>query len=110
MRASRSMIASDPPQPPQKNVFGLGLSGKRGSIRPKPMPKRIGTFSTLSVPLHCSSRIRFTVASESSRTPSTAPPQASAECTRATERALPIPPPAGISARRQRRGARLRRR
>ena len=40
-------------------------------------------------------------ARESSRSPRTAPPQAITDCTRATERALPNPFPAGICARRQ---------
>ena len=40
-------------------------------------------------------------AGDSTRTPSTVPPQASTDCTRATERALPKPLAAGTCARRQ---------
>src|SRR3954468_3179107 len=57
------------------------------------------TRSTVSL---CTSRIRSIVFGESSRTPSTSPPQATADWRRATDRALPWPLPAPMSARRQR--------
>src|ERR1700758_169176 len=57
--------------------------------------------STRSIPLNCTSKIRSIVLGESSRTPSTSPPQATADWRRARERALPWPLPAPMSARRQ---------
>src|SRR4051812_850644 len=57
---------------------------------------------TRSIPLLCTSKIRSIVCGERSRTPSTSPPQATADWRRATERALPWPLAAPMSARRQR--------
>src|SRR4029077_13987539 len=56
---------------------------------------------TRSIPLLCTSKIRSIVGGESSRTPSTSPPQATADWRRASERALPWPLAAPMSARRQ---------
>src|SRR6476469_5287150 len=56
---------------------------------------------TRSIPLDCTSKIRSTVRGERSRTPSTSPPQATADWRRANERALPWPLAAPMSARRQ---------
>src|SRR5438477_122684 len=60
----------------------------------------MGTPRTRSVPYCCSVRTASAPAVERNRRPPTSPPQASTDCTRATDRALPCPPAAGISARR----------
>jgi hypothetical protein len=57
--------------------------------------------STRSVPLHCSSNTTSTPDCDSSFTPLASPPLAIGVWIWATERALPCPPAAGISARRQ---------
>jgi len=54
-----------------------------------------------STPRYCSCRASSQLAGDSSRTPRAVPPQASTDCTAATERALPKPLAAGICARRQ---------
>ena len=56
--------------------------------------------STRSVPLHCSSNTASMVSLPSRRTPLASPPHAIGVWIWATERALPWPPAAGISARR----------
>src|SRR5580765_69419 len=53
------------------------------------------------MPLLCTSKIRSIVLGERSRTTSTMPPQATADWRRASERALPWPLAAPMSARRQ---------
>ena len=94
------MIASEPPQPPQKQARSLGLIGISGDGRPKPMPWRSTMPSTRSSPLLCSSNTRSMPFGDSRRTPLASPPHAIGAWIRATERALPWPPAAGISARR----------
>src|SRR6516165_8966329 len=54
-----------------------------------------------STPRYCSCRARSQPAGDSSRTPRAVPPQASTDCTTATERALPKPLADRICARRQ---------
>ena len=53
------------------------------------------------MPRYCSSLARSQPSGDSSLMPFTSPPQASTDCTAATERALPYPLPDRISARRQ---------
>src|SRR3954454_9841462 len=65
------------------------------------MPNLNGMPITRSLPLLCTSKIRSIVGGERSRTPSTSPPQATADWRRAAERALPWPLAAPMSARRQ---------
>jgi len=62
-----------------------------GFGRPKPIPILVGTPSTRSTPKACCSKIRATVRGDSSFTPRTSPSQATADCTSATECALPWP-------------------
>ena len=94
------MIASEPPQPPQKHARSFGLIGISGDGSPNPMPWRSPMPSTRSTPLHCSSNTTSMPFGDSSRTPLASPPHAIGAWIRATERALPWPPAAGISARR----------
>ena len=93
-------MASEPPQPPQKHVPLVGRDRHPVDGRPKPMPWRSGTPSTRSMPLHCSSNTASIVSLPSRRTPLASPPHAIGVWIEATERALPWPPAAGISARR----------
>src|SRR5262245_23994266 len=53
------------------------------------MPIRPGVPVTRSIPSLCTSKIRSIVLGDSSRTPSTTPPHATADWSRASERALP---------------------
>ncbi len=65
------------------------------------MPSRSGTPSTRSTPFGCSRKISSMVSGRSSRTPSTSPPREITDMIRATERALPCPLAAPMSAFRQ---------
>ena len=65
------------------------------------MPNLTGTPSTKSLPKVCSSKIARQPASDMSRLPKALPRLAARVCTRITERALPWPLAAGISAARQ---------
>src|SRR4029450_9909769 len=65
------------------------------------MPNVMGRPSTRSTPLICCSRAASHPFADRRRTPFlVSPAQESDDCTSATERALPWPPAAGISARR----------
>jgi hypothetical protein len=66
------------------------------------MPILSGMPSTGSTVWLCTSKIRLIAFGESSRTPSTSPPQVTADWGRATDRALPWPLVAPMSAHRQR--------
>ena len=95
------MIASEPPQPPQKHARWFGLIGiVRAAAARSRCRGATSTPSTRSAPLHCSSKTASTPVGDSSRTPLASPPHAIGVWIRATERALPWPPAAGISARR----------
>lgn len=98
----------DPPQPPQKQIFPSGIQAMVSFLgnacrlgQRMPTPQRSGMPRTTSTALACSLQMRSIVSGPSRRMPSTSPPRAIADSTRATERAFPCPFTAPMSARRR---------
>jgi hypothetical protein len=80
------------PHPPKKQIFSCGIHGSvSASGRPYPIPSAALRPGPRSDPCACSWKISSIVSGPSNRTPSTAPPRASAERIRATPRALSAP-------------------
>src|SRR5262252_3481486 len=106
IRASRSLITNDPPDPPQPATLRPARCSPKidcsmGLLMAYPMPQRIGIPNDRSTLSACSSRTRSQPFSDISRTLPTLPPQDSTDCTSATERAFPCPLLPPSSARRQ---------
>lgn len=102
MRRSRSMIAIEPPQPPQNAMRPSGIQGSvRRSGSAYPMPHLRCSPLTRSTPSDCSSKMRSMVSGLRSGPRAEAPPRAMGPRISATARAVPCPLAAPRSAARQ---------
>jgi hypothetical protein len=89
--------------PPPELAHRVSPRGDNPTTRPHRIDHRLATTGEVlsHVVWRLASSTRSHPTSDSNRTPLTVPPHASADCTAATDRALPCPPADGISARRQ---------
>src|ERR1700730_6616147 len=95
------MTTIEPPQPPQKQALPFGTRWATSVVgSAKPIADLDGTASTLSTPFACSWNIKSTVEGKSSCTPLAMPPSEIADTARGSDRALPWPLQAPMSARR----------